>query len=84
MTIVKSGSIGTWLSAGRRPVVVDGGWAAELAARIPGSLTLTDDLVGALATAFDTPATTWLTGVSIGPSWAEAARRHHGLLEPAA
>ncbi|MEO6996896.1 MAG: glycosyltransferase [Terracoccus sp.] len=79
-----SGSIGTWLSAGRRPVVVDGGWAAELANRIPGSLTLTDDLVDALATAIDAPSTTWLSDVSIGPSWAEAASRHHGLLEPAA
>ncbi|MDN5764728.1 MAG: glycosyltransferase [Humibacillus sp.] len=79
-----SGSIGTWLSSGRRPVVVDGGWSAELATRIPGSLTLTGDLVGALAAAFDAPATTWLTDVSLGPSWSEAALRHHDLLEPAA
>lgn len=79
-----SGSIGTWLSSGRRPVVVDGGWSAELAARIPGSVTLTDDLAGALGRAFDAPPTTWLTDVSLGPSWAEAAVRHHHLLEPAA
>ena len=76
-----SGSIGTWLSAGRRPVVVDGGWAAELATRLPGSLTLTRDLVGSVSAAFDAPASTWLSDVRIGPSWAQAADRHLRLLE---
>ena len=75
-----SGSIGTWLSAGRRPVVVDGGWAVELATRIPGSLTLTRDLVGAVAAAFDAPVSTWLADVRLGPSWAQAAARHLRLL----
>ncbi len=75
-----SGSIGTWLSAGRRPVVVDGGWAAELATRIPGSLTLTRDLVGSVSEAFDEPVSTWLTDVRLGPSWAQAADQHLRLL----
>lgn len=75
-----SGSIGTWLSAGRRPVVVDGGWAAELATRIPGSLTLTRDLGRSISAALDEPASTWLTDVRLGPSWAQAADRHLRLL----
>lgn len=38
-----SGSIGTWLEAGRRPLVADGGWARELAERCPGTLTMVRD-----------------------------------------
>ena len=77
-----SGSVGTWLGAGRRPVVIGGGWAAELATRLPGSLTLTDDLPAAISTALYDPASTWLGGVPIGPGWATVADRHRRLLEP--
>lgn len=77
-----SGSVGTWLGAGRRPVVVGGGWATELATRLPGSVTLTDDLPAAISTALLDPATTWLGEVPIGPSWATVADRHRRLLEP--
>lgn len=75
-----SGSIGTWLGAGRRPVVRAGEWAGELGARIPGALMLTDDLTGGVGAALADPASTWLGGVRIGPGWAEVAQRHLDLL----
>lgn len=75
-----SGSIGTWLGAGRRPVVRAGGWANELGSRIPGALRLTDDVTGAVGAALVDPASTWLGDVRLGPGWAEVAGRHLDLL----
>ena len=60
-----SGSIATWIAAGRRPLVPDTRYSREMAELRPGTLTLVDpdDLVTALAAALADPASTWL-----GPS----------------
>ena len=42
--ISASGSIGSWLTAGRRPVVPVHPWTVELERRCPGALLLADDL----------------------------------------
>jgi len=55
-----SGSIGSWLAAGRRPLVPDVAYTREVAARLPGTLTLYDELAPALAAALADPASTWL------------------------
>lgn len=84
-----SGSIGTWLQAGRRPLVATGGWTRELDARCPGSVTLVataDDLAGAAAAALAEPSATVLSDdVRLGPTASQAwdatraavARFHH-------
>lgn len=53
-----SGSLLTWLSAGRRPVATAGPYAEELERRWPGSLLLTDDLAGAVRAALADPGST--------------------------
>ena len=60
-----SGSIATWIAAGRRPLVPDTRYSREMAELRPGTLTLVDpdDLGTALAAALADPASTWL-----GPS----------------
>ncbi|MEO7746382.1 MAG: hypothetical protein ABIV05_09175, partial [Actinomycetota bacterium] len=76
-----SGSIGTWLAAGRRPLVPRGRYVDELARRLPGALTVYDDLPAALRRAVADPASTWLApGTPIGPSTAEVARRYAEVL----
>ena len=55
-----SGSVGRWISAGRRPLVTPHPFFEELAARAPWALTLTDDLPGALRRALKDPAGTWI------------------------
>lgn len=76
-----SGSINTWLSAGRRPLVPRGRYATELGERCPGALWLYDDLGEACAAALDDPAATWLApGVRVGPSRQEAAAAYADLL----
>ena len=59
-----SGSITTWIGAGRRPIVPDTRYSREMAALRPGTLTLVDDgpeaLAAALARAVADPASTWL------------------------
>ncbi|MBB2986959.1 hypothetical protein [Terracoccus luteus] len=80
--ISASGSVNSWLSAGRRPVVVDGTYVREVARRMPGSVTVTDDLAAAAAAALDDPSLTWLApDVVLGPSWRESAQAHLDLLE---
>lgn len=73
-----SGSIGSWLEAGRRPLVADGGWARELAGRCPGSITLvpgTDALAAAGARALADPSSTVLApGAALHPTEDEAWR----------
>lgn len=79
--ISASGSVNTWLEAGRRPVVRCSPYVAELATRLPGTLTATDDLRSAVAAALATPSTTWLTAdIVVGPSWAAAAAAHVDVL----
>jgi glycosyltransferase involved in cell wall biosynthesis len=80
--ISASGSVGSWVGAGRRPVVRSGGWARELAARVPGAITVADRLPEGLAAAVADPTSTWLADdVEVGPSWAQAARAHLDVLE---
>ena len=57
-----SGSVATWVAAGRRPLVVDGRYAREMAALRPATLRLfaPDRLTEAVADALADPASTWL------------------------
>ena len=68
----------SWLAAGRRPLVADGGYARELATVRPGTLTLVDvrpePLGAAIATALADPDSTWLgQEVSTRPHLDDAA-----------
>lgn len=82
--ISASGSIGSWLSAGRRPLVPDEAWTAELEARCPGALWRYGDtasLGAAVRLALADPSSTWLDpDVVLGPSTAEVAARYAALL----
>ncbi|NRD25103.1 hypothetical protein [Frigoribacterium sp. VKM Ac-2836] len=57
-----SGSIATWIAAGRRPLVPDTRYSREMATLRPGTLTLYPEggLAAAIATALVDPASTWL------------------------
>ncbi|MCW2528546.1 MAG: hypothetical protein JWM76_3406 [Pseudonocardiales bacterium] len=83
--ISASASIGTWLTAGRRPLVPDGRYSRELEQRCPGSVTRYEPSVDGLACALNqahrNPGSTWLDEtVRLGPSRSEVARRYHQLL----
>ncbi|MDE9366455.1 hypothetical protein PZ938_12655 [Luteipulveratus sp. YIM 133132] len=70
-----SGSINTWLEAGRRPLVAPTPYARELGGRHPGAITLISDLTRQLADALDRPSTTWVSpGQEVGLSWEQAGR----------
>ncbi|WP_052327900.1 glycosyltransferase [Serinicoccus marinus] len=72
-----SGSIATWLAAGRRPLVLRSRYTSELAHRLPGAVQLVEPggLARAVTTALLDPDLTWLgEGVTLGPSSPEAAR----------
>lgn len=58
-----SGSLNSWLAAGRRPLVRDGAYAREMAALRRGSMTLfrDDTLAEQAAQALIGPTSTWLT-----------------------
>jgi glycosyltransferase involved in cell wall biosynthesis len=66
-----SGSLATWIAAGRRPLVTDGRYAREMSALRPGTVRLVapDRLAEAIADALADPASTWLA--------AEAVTRPH-------
>ena len=71
-----SGSINTWIAAGRRPLVVDGRYTREVAERRPGTVTLVDpfELEAAIADAVAAPASTWLDEAAVtGPDTAAVA-----------
>lgn len=55
-----SGSISSWLGAGRRPIVARSRYAVEMAQRMPGALTVVDALAPAIAAALVDPVSTWL------------------------
>ncbi len=83
--VAASGSIGTWVAHGRRPLVPDTDYTRELAGRWPGALTLYDAddphaLRAALARAAAEPRSTWVDDPeAVGPRLpqvAEAYRRH--------
>ncbi|WP_052466872.1 glycosyltransferase family protein [Mobilicoccus massiliensis] len=83
-----SGSIGSWLAAGRRPLVPAGGYVDELDARCPGAVlryghgTPYCDLVAAARAALAAPEVTWLDpGVRLGPDAHECARRLARILD---
>lgn len=81
--ISASGSINTWLGAGRRPIVTSSPYAEEQAARMPGALRVVAlaDLRSALRDALADPATTWQgADVRVHPTAATVA----ALLEAAA
>jgi glycosyltransferase involved in cell wall biosynthesis len=83
--ISASGSISSWLGAGRRPLVADGPYTRELEGRSPGTLwrygPTVAGLRGHLLRALAEPAQSWLpAGVVIGPSLAETARRYRHAL----
>lgn len=78
-----SGSLASWLAAGRRPVVLRSRYVSELVERLPGTLHVVDPgadpvaaLTDAIGTALRDPARTWLAaGTRLGPGWEETAQR---------
>ncbi|GAA1900273.1 hypothetical protein [Williamsia serinedens] len=79
--ISASGSIPTWIAAGRRPLAPRGRYIDEFAERSPGVLTTYDDdhLVDALRSALDDPGRTWLGDVDVRPSWRDVIAMHHAV-----
>lgn len=74
-----SGSLNSWLTAGRRPLAPSTRYSREIAARNPGALLLYEDDDAGLATsvraAISEPASTWLpVGLACSPTPAAAAR----------
>lgn len=71
-----SGSLNSWIAAGRRPLVRDGSYAREMAALRPGTLNLFDDatLVPCLDAALRRPTSTWTSpSADLGPRLEETA-----------
>jgi glycosyltransferase involved in cell wall biosynthesis len=62
-----SGSLATWIAAGRRPLVIDGRYPREMAALRPGTVGLVapGGLPAAIARALADPASTWLTAGAV-------------------
>lgn len=74
-----SGSLGSWIAAGRRPVVIENRYTREMALLRPGALTLVppEGLDAAVAAALADPATTWLVpGYRPPHGWEEAGRAY--------
>ena len=89
--ISASGSIGSWLGAGRRPLVPVGTYVDELESRCPGALfrygpgTGYATLADAARAALDDPRLTWLAaGVELHPSPDEAAAEYARVLDAVA
>lgn len=71
-----SGSLNSWIAAGRRPLVRDGSYAREMAALRPGTVNLFDDatLVPCLDAALRRPTSTWTSpSADLGPRLEETA-----------
>ncbi|WP_299922618.1 hypothetical protein [uncultured Nocardioides sp.] len=71
-----SGSLNSWIAAGRRPLVRDGSYAREMAALRPGTLSLFDDstLVPRLDAVLRRPTSTWTApDADLGPRIEETA-----------
>lgn len=74
-----SGSLNTWLAAGRRPLVRDGSYAREMAALRPDTVTLfrDDTLADAVAAALRRPGSTWTRpGADLRPHLDDTARAY--------
>lgn len=79
-----SGSLGSWLSAARRPLVATNRYTREIADRNPGMLTLYPPrgLGGAIRAALDDPLSTWLTDESVPrPSPSDTARAYRAFFD---
>lgn len=71
-----SGSLNSWIAAGRRPLVRDGAYTREMAALRPGTTTLFDDatLVPRLREVLARPPATWTApGADLGPRLPDVA-----------
>jgi glycosyltransferase involved in cell wall biosynthesis len=74
-----SGSINSWIAAGRRPLVAAGRYVTELDARLPGALRIYQpgELRQAVETAIAEPDLTALAaGVTVGPSTEGVAQQY--------
>ncbi len=70
-----------WRRGGGRWCATSAG-SGELAARLPGTVTVATSLPDALVAAAADPASTWLADdVEVGPPWRAAARAHVAVLE---
>ncbi|MTD14608.1 hypothetical protein GIS00_11710 [Nakamurella sp. YIM 132087] len=79
-----SGSINSWIAAGRRPLVAAGPYTRELERRVPGAVRLYEPgtLVTEVRAALAQPDTTWWgPDVAPGPATAEVAARYRSLLQ---
>lgn len=75
-----SGTLGTWMSAGRRPLAPRNPYVDEVATRLPGSVDAVDDLLTGLRAALADPSRTWLADdVVLGPDASEVGRRVEAL-----
>ena len=77
--ISASGSINSWIAAGRCPLVPAGRYATELAHRMPGAVRTYQpgSLRPAVEAAVEDPALTWLPpGLAVGPSTRTVAGRY--------
>lgn len=75
-----SGSIATWLAAGRRPLVPSSDYTDELAAAWPGTLIRYVDLGCAIRAAYADPASTWLPpGHPVGPGTADVVAAYRAF-----
>ncbi|GMA28676.1 hypothetical protein [Arenivirga flava] len=72
--ISASGSLNSWLEAGRRPIVLRGRYTEEMDRLRPGTLTLADDdaLGAAIAAAASAPHSTWQETAMPAPTTARA------------
>jgi hypothetical protein len=80
-----SGSINTWISAGRRPLVPRTSYTEELASRAPGVVWMYPDddsaLDAAIEQALSNPDLTWLDSSTVpSPTPAEVADAHERVL----
>jgi glycosyltransferase involved in cell wall biosynthesis len=74
-----SGSLATWISAGRKPLIPNTRYSREMLALRPGTATLYEPplLADAIAAALDNPDSTWLSSdASTGPDSVATARRY--------
>jgi hypothetical protein len=78
-----SGSINSWIAAGRRPLVAAGRYAAELAERMPGAIRLYEPgtLLDEIRCATTDPGSTWLDPSEVlGPTTGQVAAAYRQLL----
>jgi glycosyltransferase involved in cell wall biosynthesis len=74
-----SGSLATWISAGRKPLIPNTRYSREMLALRPGTATLYEPplLASAIAAALDEPESTWLASDALtGPDSAATAHRY--------